>query len=141
MNARLLVCALLSAALLLPALASAQDTDAADGAPALAVTEIGFGAGFDYAQRQLTGEADTFPAGIERIWCRTRVTGAVEPTTVTHVWYRDGKTMARVDLAVSSPDFRTVSSKRLLPDWTGAWEVKVLDADGTVIGAATFTVE
>jgi hypothetical protein len=141
MNARLLFSAVLAAALLLTLSASAQDTTANGDAPVLAVPEIGFGADFDYAERQLTGESTTFPAGIEKIWCRTRITGAAEPTTVTHVWYRDGKTMARVDLAVSSPDFRTASSKRLLPDWTGAWEVKVLDAEGTVLGSAAFTVE
>jgi hypothetical protein len=105
------------------------------------VAEIGFGTGWNAEELALTGEAKTFPAGTERIYCRTLITGAEEPTTVTHVWYREGKTMARVELAVGSSRWRTKSSKRLLPEWTGEWEVRVLDAAGTVLGSATFTVQ
>jgi hypothetical protein len=107
----------------------------------LDVAEIGFGTGWNAEDLALTGEARTFPAGTERIYCRTLITGAEEPTTVTHVWYRQGKTMARVELAVGSSRWRTKSSKRLLPEWTGEWEVRVLDAAGTVLGSATFTVQ
>ena len=63
------------------------------------------------------------------------------PDTVTHVWYHEGKTMARVDLNIGSADWRTWSSKRILPSWTGSWEVKVLDADGMVLASAGFVVE
>ncbi len=107
----------------------------------LTVPQMAFGTGFDYETRNLTGQGDTFPAGVEVIWCRTRVDGAAEPATVTHVWYRDGKTVARVDLNVASPSYRTVSSKKLLPEWTGRWEVKVLDGAGTVLRSESFTVE
>ncbi len=116
----------------------AQDPAPADG---LAVAEIGFGTGWDPEQLALTGEAATFPAGTDRIFCRTLITGAEEPTSVVHVWYHEGKTMARVELAVGSSHWRTKSSKRLLPEWTGAWEVRVLDAAGTLLESATFTVE
>lgn len=107
----------------------------------LVVAEMGFGTGFDRDTRALVGEASTFSAGVDRIWCRTRITGAVEPTQVTHVWYRDGKTVAHVDLTVGSSNWRTVSSKDLLPDWTGVWEVRVIDAAGTLLRTETFTVE
>ena len=63
------------------------------------------------------------------------------PTTVTHAWYHEGKTMARVDLTVGSENWRTWSSKSYLPSWTGSWEVKVLDTDGMVLGAAEFEVK
>ena len=121
--------------------ATAQD--AADAAPAIepAVAEIGVGTGFDRETRSLVGEATVFPAGTATIYCRTRITGAVEPTTVTHVWYHEGRTLARVELAVGSSDWRTYSSKRLLATWTGRWEVKVLDAAGTVLDGVSFTVE
>jgi hypothetical protein len=109
--------------------------------PVLEVAEIGAGTDWDAVTRELIGESDVFPAGVERLVCRTLITGADEPTTITHVWYRDGKTMARVELPVRSSHWRTYSSKRLLPDWTGAWEVKVLDAAGTVLGSTAFTVE
>ncbi len=124
--------------------ALAQDP-AADPTPAAAadleVAEIAFGTGWDPEQLALAGESATFPAGTDQIYCRTLITGAEEPTSVVHVWYHEGKTMARVDLAVRSSHWRTKSSKRLLPEWTGQWEVRVLDASGTLLETATFTVE
>ncbi|MBD3222394.1 DUF2914 domain-containing protein [bacterium] len=116
---------------------------AQEAAPSLTleVAEMGFGTGYDPQTRSLEGEGTVFPAGTETIYCRTRITGATEPTTVTHAWYRDGKTMARVELGVGSASWRTVSSKRLLPDWTGEWEVRVLDAAGTLLRSETFTVQ
>ena len=103
--------------------------------------EISFGTDIDRENRELVGETAQFSAGIEKIYCLTRLQGLEAPTSVTHVWYRDGKTMARVDLNVASSDWRTWSSKRLLPEWTGNWEVKVLDSDGRVLSSAGFEVK
>lgn len=103
--------------------------------------DIAFGTDIDRENRELVGETAVFAAGIERIACLTRLEGLEAPTSVTHVWYRDGKTMARVDLNVASSNWRTWSSKRLLPDWTGHWEVKVLDSDGRILGSAGFDVQ
>jgi len=103
--------------------------------------EISFGTDIDRDNRELVGETALFSAGIEKIYCLTRLQGLEAPTSVTHVWYRDGKTMARVDLNVASSDWRTWSSKRLLPEWTGSWEVKVLDSDGRVLSSAGFDVK
>jgi len=121
--------------------ASGQEPDSVAPVNDLTVADMAFGSGYDYTTRTLTEEGDTFPAGTEVIWCRTRVTGADGSATVTHVWYRDGKTMARVELKIASGSYRTVSSKKLLPEWTGRWEVKVLDEAGTVLRAESFTVE
>ncbi len=122
-------------ALAVPA-ARAQDEDG----PAIKV-ELGFGTGIDRETRTLLGEGTVFPAGIERVFCRMHITGAEAPTTVTHAWYRDGKTMAQVELNVGSANWRTWSSKRLLPSWTGFWEVKVLDQAGKVLASASFEVK
>jgi hypothetical protein len=103
--------------------------------------DIAFGTDIDRESRELVGETAVFAAGIEKITCLTRLKGLEAPTSVTHVWYRDGKTMARVDLNVASSNWRTWSSKRLLPDWTGHWEVKVLDSDGRILGSAGFDVQ
>lgn len=112
----------------------------AQDAPA-PVVDIAFGTDIDRESRELVGETAVFSAGIENITCLTRLMGLAAPTSVTHVWYRDGKTMARVDLNVASSNWRTWSSKRLMPDWTGHWEVKVLDSDGRVLGSAGFDVQ
>ncbi len=108
---------------------------------AAATVRITFGTDIDRENRELVGESTAFSAGIERITCLTLIQGLEAPSSVTHVWYRDGKTMARVDLNVASATWRTWSSKRLLPHWTGHWEVKVLDSDGRVLGSADFTVK
>ena len=128
--------------MVLAAGALAQDEAVAEsseqGAPTVAIS---FGTDIDRESRELVGETTDFAAGIERITCLTLIKGLEAPNSVTHVWYRDGKTMARVDLNVASTNWRTWSSKRLLPSWTGHWEVKVLDSDGRVLGSADFQVK
>jgi hypothetical protein len=118
----------------------AQDVEPAPEAE-LSVASMAFGTGYAYETHALEGEATTFPADVAVVWCQTRIVGAAEPTTVTHVWYREGKTVARVELSVASPSYRTVSSKKILPEWTGRWEVTVLDAEGTILRTESFTVE
>ncbi len=102
---------------------------------------ISFGTDIDRDTRELVGETAVFEAGVDRIICLSVVDGLEAPTSVTHVWYRDGKTMARVDLNVGSSHWRTWSSKRLLPQWTGNWEVKILDSDNRVLGSAAFSIQ
>ena len=126
--------------MLLSGMALAQQEGPVSGTEPEAIVEIAFGTDIDRENRELVGENDVFAAGIEKIFCLSRIQGLAAPTSVTHVWYRDGKTMARVDLNVGSSNWRTWSSKRLLPDWTGRWEVKILDSDDRVLGSGGFVV-
>lgn len=135
-NGTIAAMAVLAAVLLVSATAGAQDE-----APATPRVEIIFGQELDREARTLVEPGTAFARDSERVWCLTRVVGLVAPTTVTHVWYHDGQTRARVDLTVGSGDWRTWSSKRMLPGWAGDWEVKVLDADGTVLGSASFVLD
>ena len=102
---------------------------------------IAFGTGIDRETRSLVGKETSFDAETEMIYCFTRVKGLVPPAAVTHAWYLNGKTMARVELNVGSGNWRTWSTKRIRPDWTGNWEVKVLDANGQVLASREFTVQ
>ena len=106
-----------------------------------ATAEVRFGLDVDRAARELVGAAETFAPEVEQVYCLTRLQGLSVPTTVTHAWYRDGEAMARVELPVRSTDWRTWSSKRILPAWTGAWEVKVLDGTGKVLASQGFVIE
>lgn len=133
--ALVLICALFSA---MPGLGQ---TETAEITETKIEVELGFGTGIDRETRSLTGENTVFPAGVERIFCRMKIVGIEAPATVTHAWYRDGKTMAEVGLNVGSSHWRTWSSKRLLPDWTGFWEVKVLDQEGKVLASSSFEVQ
>ncbi len=107
----------------------------------LSAAAMVFSHDYDPARRAPVDTISTFASDVGRVVCFTRVLGAAEPTHVTHVWYHEGRTMAKVELKIGSPDYRTYSSKNILPAWTGQWEVKVLDAAGTVVEAATFRVE
>jgi hypothetical protein len=87
------------------------------------------------------GVSDTFPASVQRVYAFTRIVGAVSDTFVTHKWYYGDRPMAEVRLPVRSSDWRTFSSKNILPGWTGQWRVDIVDENGTVIGGMPFTVE
>ncbi len=144
----LVLAAAVAVAGLLPAAAQEEGAPAAQESPSAEPVqregiwvEIFLGTDIDKEKRLVIGEAATFPSDGERVFCLTRVHGMSPPTTVTHVWYFEGKTMARVDLSVGSQNWRTWSSKTYKPDWTGSWEVKILDEDGMVLGSAGFEVK
>lgn len=90
-------------------------------------------------ERTASAAVDTLDAGTEQVFCWTRIGGAAGQT-ITHAWMHGGTTRARVELAVGSDDWRTYSSKRILPSWTGDWEVKVLTPDGAVLASIPFYV-
>lgn len=83
--------------------------------------------------------ADTFSVDVARIYCWTRVENGAGQTIV-HAWIQNGTTRARVELPVGSASWRTFSSKGLLPEWTGDWEVKVMTQDGAVLQTIPFVV-
>ena len=74
------------------------------------------------------------------VYCWTHITGAETETTIQHVWYRADEEMARIELRVASPDWRTWSSKSIQPVYAGEWRVEVLDPNGTLLDSATFQV-
>lgn len=91
-------------------------------------------------ERMPVGASKSFDANVEKVYLWCQVTGAADTTVIKHVWSYEGKEMAAVELPVKSPKWRTWSYKTILPEWTGNWEVKVLDAAGEVLKAASFTV-
>ncbi len=104
------------------------------------VVDAVFGTDLDREKRVLVGQAESFGSDVEHVFCLTRIQGLEAPTTVTHAWYFEGQVKARVELKVGSSNWRTWSSKKLLPTWTGDWEVKVLDSTGKVLSTFDFTV-
>ena len=84
---------------------------------------------------------EVFPASVGKLYCFTRVVGADEATTVTHVWYRGETEVARIQLPVKSADWRTWSSKTILPGWSGAWRVEVRDAENGLLQTIPFTLQ
>lgn len=85
-------------------------------------------------------EVENVEASEDPIYFFTEVENA-EGQTITHRWKRDGEVMAEVPLEVGSNDWRTWSSKELMPDWDGEWTVEVVDAEGNTISEESVTVE
>lgn len=57
--------------------------------------------------------------------------------SVTHRWQHNGQVMAEVKFQVGADRWRVWSSKQLLPQWTGQWQVSVIDGAGNQLGEAT----
>ncbi|RMF48037.1 MAG: DUF2914 domain-containing protein [Deltaproteobacteria bacterium] len=106
---------------------------------AMEVEELSLARGIE--QRQPVDVLEVVPADIGRLYCFTRVTGAQEDTRIAHVWYWQEREMARVELPVRSGNWRTWSSKRILPEWTGDWRLVVEDASGQPLAEMSFRVE
>ena len=85
--------------------------------------------------------ADSIFVGVEKLCCFTEIHGAAEPTFVHHVWYRGDKEMARIKLTVGAARWRTYSSKKIIPSWTGDWRVDILDAQGKRISLIAFQIK
>ena len=120
----------------------AQETE--DAEPAVREgqwIDFAFGTGVEDGTRKVVGEGTSFPPETERVYCFTRVHGMHPPTTVTHVWYHESRTISRVELSIGSENWRTWSFKSRFPEWSGSWEVKVLNEDGMVLGSATFEIK
>jgi hypothetical protein len=97
--------------------------------------------GIDVQDREVVGADTVFPGDVENIYCLTHITGMDGESSVTHVWYYENEEMARVELPVRSPNWRTWSSKSILPAWTGQWRVDILDPNGEVLVSESFTIE
>lgn len=97
--------------------------------------------GMDVQDRELVGSDTVFASTVGTVYAYTHITGAQDTTQISHAWYYQDEEKARVSLGVRSSDWRTWSSKRILPSWTGTWRVMVEDADGNVLATGSFEVE
>lgn len=86
-------------------------------------------------KREPVGEAVSFAAGKVYTW--TKVTSENVPARIKHVYYKEGKKAAEIELAVNTSPCRTWSAKTVTP---GSWKVEVTDEAGNVLTSAEFTV-
>ena len=91
--------------------------------------------------RQPVGRDTVFKANVERIYCYTKIDGAADTTTISHIWYFKDEEVAKVNLSVKAKTWRTWSSKRLLEIWIGKWRVDVVSSDGTVLKSKEFSIK
>jgi hypothetical protein len=87
------------------------------------------------------GVDTSFSGDIERLYCFTKIVSNQDEVTVFHVWLHNDQVMARVPLSTKAKVWRTWSSKKILPSWTGKWRVDVEAPDGTVLSSKEFEVK
>jgi len=90
--------------------------------------------------RSPVNEGAVFSSDISKVYCFTRILGADSETIISHVWYWQGREMARVALSVQASSWRTWSSKNMLPMCKGNWKVEIV-AGETILTTAGFVVE
>ncbi|WP_457642113.1 DUF2914 domain-containing protein [Persephonella sp.] len=84
--------------------------------------------------------SETFPNTIKRVYCWTKIKAENPPTKIYHVWYHKDKEMARVELDIKYPYFRTWSYKTILSHWIGKWKVVVEDKNGNPLAEKEFEI-
>jgi hypothetical protein len=94
----------------------------------------------DVINREPVDVGTSFEASVGKLYCLTKITGAVGPTEITHVWYFGNTERARVSLDVNAASWRTYSSKIIQAHEVGAWHVDVLGPGGELLQAFDFTI-
>lgn len=94
----------------------------------------------DIVDREPAGTSENFSGRLEKLYCFTEIYTDNFPTKVVHIWLYNDNIIAEVPLNINSGKWRTYSSKRILPSWTGKWKVEVYSEDGALIGSKSFTV-
>lgn len=74
-----------------------------------------------------------------KIWCWSKIQNG-EGTTIRHKYYHKDAEKTVIELDIGSPLWRTYSSKRILPSWTGQWRVEIIDAENNVLRTLSFTI-
>lgn len=70
-----------------------------------------------------------YPSTIGKLSCFTQLTEIPSEGTIYHIWYHGNRKMAKVELSISPPQWRTYSSKIILPSWKGSWRVEIVYGD------------
>jgi hypothetical protein len=86
------------------------------------------------------GLRDAFPSNIGTLYCFTQLAEIPLQGVISHIWYYGKREMARVELTVSPPQWRTWSSKTILPNWKGNWKVDIVWGDH-ILKTLTFIIE
>lgn len=102
----------------------------------LSIEALKFGTGVE--KSEVTGEATSFPASTEKVYCWLKVLGGNEKT-VTVKWYYNNIFMNDVALEIKSNSMRTYAVKTIAGN-KGEWRVEVIGPSGAVLQAAAFTI-
>jgi Protein of unknown function (DUF2914) len=83
----------------------------------------------------------TFDANIGRLYCFTRIKTNRADAVIKHLWFHGDIMVMEVSLPIKSSNWRTYSTKTILPSATGHWRVDVTSDDGTILKRLNFTIQ
>ena len=89
---------------------------------------------------ELTGEASSFPANVGIVFCRVAIIDADQPQTVTVVWYREEKEMARSSLRLSREQPHDTVRLNIPAVQSGSWRVEIVDQNDELLTVLPFLV-
>jgi hypothetical protein len=92
-------------------------------------------------ERQPVGADTAFADTIKNVLCFTKITGASDTTKIFHVWKFNDEEKAKVPLTVKSNEWRTWSSKAMMKEWAGEWQVDVILESGDALLSKKFTLK
>ena len=124
--------------LVAPTLATGQE-EGTESEGVLVVSRLAVARGVQ--DREPVDEGTSFPSDSGHLVCFTKIEGAVGEDSIFHVWSYGGEEMARIELTVRGPSWRTWSKKNILPGHLGEWSVSIEGAGGEVFASTTFTIE
>jgi len=75
------------------------------------------------------GIREAYPSGVGKLYCFTKLSEIPSEGIIYHIWYYGKKEMAKVELSISPPQWRTHSSKVIVPHWKGDWKVEIIYGD------------
>ena len=93
------------------------------------------------ADRMPEGTSAEFGKDVPKLYYWTKIDGASGDTEVKHVWYAGETVIGEVSLKVTTPSFRTWSSKTVYPGLEGDLSVAVVDAEGNVLKQDSFKIK
>lgn len=96
---------------------------------------------YDVEEREPVEIAETFPAGIDRVYCFIEARNIQQDTEVTFVWYHGDERAASVTVALGEgPRWRTFTYVTI-GDRSGDWRVDLHDAMDNIVQSVNFSVE
>jgi len=88
------------------------------------------------------GEAPfPFAAGVGKLYCFTKISGATTTATVKHVWFFGETVVHTMELSLGGTPWRTWSNKTIPATWAGTGKVEIQDAAGAVLKTINFIVQ
>lgn len=90
---------------------------------------------------QPVGEAESFPAATEKVWCFLDAGQIAADTTVTFVWYCGDKEYSRLSLPIKAGSRWVTYAWIYINSRTGDWKVDLQDAAGNSVKSLAFKIQ